>query len=115
LARVGLTANHARLVQPGAFKCHPLSLHDALPILQFRLEKNGDVGTQEVRDKIAAILRQLPQGMDPPLGSWRRMAAILSRTTCVRSEEHTSELQSLRHLVCRPLLDKNKVTIVRSV
>src|SRR5258705_6268164 len=25
-----------------------------------------------------------------------------------RSEEHTSELQSLRHLVCRPLLGKKK-------
>src|ERR1035438_10616312 len=25
---------------------------------------------------------------------------------CVRSEEHTSELQSLRHLVCRLLLEK---------
>src|SRR5437899_8222377 len=25
-----------------------------------------------------------------------------------RSEEHTSELQSLRHLVCRPLLEKKK-------
>src|SRR5262245_64611558 len=34
-----------------------------------------------------------------------------------RSEEHTSELQSLRHLVCRLLLEKkkrkNKVTDVR--
>src|SRR5947199_4397288 len=26
-----------------------------------------------------------------------------------RSEEHTSELQSLRHLVCRPLLEKKKI------
>src|ERR1035441_10641840 len=26
--------------------------------------------------------------------------------TFLRSEEHTSELQSLRHLVCRPLLEK---------
>src|ERR1039458_5012169 len=26
--------------------------------------------------------------------------------TCIRSEEHTSELQSLRHLVCRLLLEK---------
>ena len=26
----------------------------------------------------------------------------------VRSEEHTSELQSLRHLVCRLLLEKKK-------
>src|SRR5258705_5270698 len=28
----------------------------------------------------------------------------------VRSEEHTSELQSLRHLVCRLLLEKKKIT-----
>src|SRR5438045_4964578 len=28
--------------------------------------------------------------------------------SCVRSEEHTSELQSLRHLVCRLLLEKKK-------
>src|ERR1039458_2362171 len=27
-------------------------------------------------------------------------------TSCSRSEEHTSELQSLRHLVCRLLLEK---------
>src|SRR5205814_9792928 len=31
-----------------------------------------------------------------------------SRRHCVRSEEHTSELQSLRHLVCRLLLEKKK-------
>src|SRR5437899_4549462 len=28
----------------------------------------------------------------------------------LRSEEHTSELQSLRHLVCRLLLEKKKMT-----
>src|SRR5258705_1107076 len=32
------------------------------------------------------------------------------RPTCKRSEEHTSELQSLRHLVCRLLLEKKKKT-----
>src|SRR5205814_10356460 len=30
------------------------------------------------------------------------------RTFALRSEEHTSELQSLRHLVCRLLLEKKK-------
>src|ERR1035438_74356 len=29
-----------------------------------------------------------------------------------RSEEHTSELQSLRHLVCRLLLEKKKATLI---
>src|SRR5437899_4717594 len=31
-------------------------------------------------------------------------------TSAPRSEEHTSELQSLRHLVCRLLLEKKKKT-----
>src|SRR5262245_64625429 len=30
----------------------------------------------------------------------------------LRSEEHTSELQSLRHLVCRLLLEKKKTNIL---
>src|SRR5262245_65677626 len=33
-----------------------------------------------------------------------------SSPTRGRSEEHTSELQSLRHLVCRLLLEKKKTT-----
>src|SRR5258705_5306934 len=32
------------------------------------------------------------------------------QTSATRSEEHTSELQSLRHLVCRLLLEKKKHT-----
>src|SRR5437899_9487943 len=32
-------------------------------------------------------------------------------TIDVRSEEHTSELQSLRHLVCRLLLEKKKTLV----
>src|SRR5437899_5784660 len=39
-----------------------------------------------------------------------REAAANLLTNPVRSEEHTSELQSLRHLVCRLLLEKKKKT-----
>src|SRR5258705_3273809 len=39
----------------------------------------------------------------------RRRRDFGPRETChSRSEEHTSELQSLRHLVCRLLLEKKK-------
>src|SRR5947199_2984605 len=34
--------------------------------------------------------------------------ALQDGTMVLRSEEHTSELQSLRHLVCRLLLEKKK-------
>src|SRR5258705_9738227 len=46
--------------------------------------------------------------------NWRSYATW-SAASCslrmVRSEEHTSELQSLRHLVCRLLLEKKKKTM----
>src|SRR5438045_6105952 len=35
---------------------------------------------------------------------------VTVRVPGMRSEEHTSELQSLRHLVCRLLLEKKKKT-----
>src|SRR5205814_3868607 len=41
-------------------------------------------------------------------------ARALCGCRAVRSEEHTSELQSLRHLVCRLLLEKKKKTKIKS-
>src|SRR5205814_10375052 len=38
----------------------------------------------------------------------RRCCSAFRTAQCNRSEEHTSELQSLRHLVCRLLLEKKK-------
>src|SRR5258705_3236538 len=42
-----------------------------------------------------------------------RVAFTELQPICDRSEEHTSELQSLRHLVCRLLLEK-KQSLLRS-
>lgn len=36
-------------------------------VVRFLLEKDGDVGAQEARDKISSITRSLPEGMDVPL------------------------------------------------
>src|ERR1035441_10858499 len=41
----------------------------------------------------------------PPAGSRSEMRLL------ARSEEHTSELQSLRHIVCRLLLEKKKTQL----
>src|SRR2546425_8312907 len=51
---------------------------------------------------------------EDPLGAHLRVTP-----RCVRSEEHTSELQSLAYLVCRLLLEKKKerrlaTSIIRS-
>src|SRR5687767_15974520 len=63
---------------------YTLSLHDALPILLVT-DMHSDMHGQEVHP-----LRDEKRKWD------------------TRSEEHTSELQSLAYLVCRLLLEKKK-------
>jgi len=36
-------------------------------VVEFQLEKNGDVAAQEVREKISQIAADLPRGIDPPI------------------------------------------------
>src|SRR3712207_7186902 len=45
-----------------------------------------------------------------PGGDVDRLMYGYSLTCCLRSEEHTSELQSRQYLVCRLLLEKKKNT-----
>src|SRR5947208_4606128 len=76
---------------------YTLSLHDALPIL-------------------ASYYRRLPTGtdVDAVLESLLHMhhnrAIGIDPDGEKRSEEHTSELQSPDHLVCRLLLEKKKIS-----
>src|SRR5438552_11333946 len=72
---------------------YTLSLHDALPISG---AWNGSSGGCSPRTRPTASVRR---------GTWPR------RWRPSRSEEHTSELQSPDHLVCRLLLEKKKTTI----
>src|SRR5262245_22505369 len=63
----------------------------------------------------AALLKKNPRPTDTDIdeamtnicrcGTYQRIRAAVH---IARSEEHTSELQSLRHLVCRLLLEKKK-------
>src|SRR5438876_5879568 len=72
-------------------KIYTLSLHDALPISVF--QRTSFARTRRLRVTSMAIPRKTKK----------------SKSTCaVRSEEHTSELQSPVHLVCRLLLEKKK-------
>src|SRR5258705_8123238 len=66
---------------------YTLSLHDALPISHRTRRRNAS--GKPPTDCPVVITNAIPRKID-------------------RSEEHTSELQSLRHLVCRLLLEKKK-------
>src|SRR5438034_7921245 len=87
---------------------YTLSLHDALPIFQRRGRPLARPTSQHPRPA------DLPFSLGVPRGSSQRFAGRL-RTPApwpddLRSEEHTSELQSHSDLVCRLLLEKKKNT-----
>src|SRR5947199_5251559 len=73
---------------------YTLSLHDALPI-------SGVGYSRDLRVQQVIGVEARCEGTPSPL----RLDPEAMRA---RSEEHTSELQSLRHLVCRLLLEKKK-------
>src|SRR5689334_24796969 len=83
---------------------YTLSLHDALPISVRRIA-SCRYGTDR-RPLIVRSLRREPL-LSRPRAEFPARAAI---PCAARSEEHTSELQSQFHLVCRLLLEKKKRT-----
>src|SRR5947199_10457801 len=76
---------------------YTLSLHDALPIWY------AGPATAPLKPGIAELDQVVPPSLLTPATIARAPLPVKRR-----SEEHTSELQSLRHLVCRLLLEKKK-------
>src|SRR5205823_12921717 len=83
---------------PPTTEIYTLSLHDALPI--WPLRSRVDAAVAEPRRAEGGGVRV---ALSPYL--FRGMLVGMGR-----SEEHTSELQSLAYLVCRLLLEKKKKT-----
>src|SRR5205814_8466410 len=83
---------------------YPLSLHDALPILivAAELANRRDMSVYATRN----ALNDLAYAVFNKCSIYSVLVAPFF--AFLRSEEHTSELQSLRHLVCRLLLEKKK-------
>src|SRR5262249_60516142 len=80
---------------PAPTEIYTLSLHDALPISSGSRTRRGP----RVRSRWG--FRERSAGR-------RRRTGPRGRSPLQRSEEHTSELQSLTNLVCRLLLEKKK-------
>src|SRR5207253_9960030 len=94
----------------------PLSLHDALPISTAARELDAHVEDLAFHRGLEAVWRALdhankyvvetaPFTLAKDPARRPRVGAILHELCEARSEEHTSELQSRGHLVCRLLLE----------
>src|SRR5205823_6726101 len=89
-----------------------LSLHDALPIFNKRRQRRQLQPRRQATTRLGPLNDFLRVGSRHPLdvlvGTGHAQAIGIRLVLAVRSEEHTSELQSLAYLVCRLLLEKKK-------
>src|SRR5687767_15665380 len=83
---------------------YTLSLHDALPI--FEVDETAGGGKVRAGDSRRGLAYFKKANRPTIWGAVERGGRVKLRV--VRSEEHTSELQSLAYLVCRLLLEKKK-------
>src|SRR2546429_8654263 len=81
---------------------YTLSLHDALPICADAVRQGRDHHLPQRARELAARDALLVRAVA------RLRPAARPAARHARSEEHTSELQSRLHLVCRLLLEKKK-------
>src|SRR5699024_12357154 len=80
--------------QTATTEIYTLSLHDALPIWMKMDKVIGFIGSGNMAESIInGIIK----------------SNLISEKNIIRSEEHTSELQSRFDLVCRLLLEKKKI------
>src|SRR5438067_5594006 len=94
---------------------YTLSLHDALPILSIEggYQENLVVGgAGSIARRVADDLGDRVRLNAPVRSITQRGDALLIEASDVRSEEHTSELQSRFDIVCRLLLEKKKLNKV---
>src|SRR3712207_8392279 len=87
---------------------YTLSLHDALPIYVFQNYREALFPWMSAFANIEYPLKL----MRVPKAERRGRVQALVDHLGVRSEEHTSELQSRQYLVCRLLLEKKKDSIL---
>src|SRR5437660_6532854 len=105
------TARFLFFMDTATTEIYTLSLHDALPIW---LDRAG-IPVLLVGDSLGTTMLGYPDTLSVTMDDMVRHSGAVVRGAPGRSEEHTSELQSRGHLVCRLLLEKKKKQRTRNI
>src|SRR5690348_18012774 len=91
---------------------YTLSLHDALPICETMIRQSPITYANRIKTPTlfinGEIDKRVPFSENEQLYVAIKKNGVPAKMIQYRSEEHTSELQSPVHLVCRLLLEKKK-------
>src|SRR5690625_5389540 len=95
-----------------AVVCHPHPLHEGTmhnKVVTTLVRTYRDLGIDSVRFNFRGVGASEGE-YDQAKGEVEDLLAVVAWMSSQRSEEHTSELQSRGHLVCRLLREKKKAT-----
>src|SRR5207302_2816305 len=111
-----LSPNFSLFLSPPTLALYTLSLHDALPICLAEIDAAAIHRRRELVRERFGLHRLVPVEQVFLAAPVRGFVGLehgekIFRDGPVRSEEHTSELQSRENLVCRLLLEKKKKII----
>src|SRR2546427_6210285 len=95
---------------PSTTEIYTLSLHDALPICVSSARRRA----QPTACGMVSMVRRMKSTSVLSIHG-PAMANTSTAEMSLRSEEHTSELQSQSNLVCRLLLEKKKIKIKKDI
>lgn len=79
----------------------------SIVIATFRLQRNIDVAAQDVRDRVAAALRNLPDDIDPPIVSKFDNDSSPVMTMALSGDRSLRELTELADKTIRPMLERS--------
>src|SRR3954447_1353082 len=77
-------------------------------IATFSLERNIDVAAQDVRDRVATVLKDLPDDVDPPVVSKFNADSALVLTVALSGERSVRELTEIGDKVVKEQLERSK-------
>src|SRR2546425_2743284 len=93
-----------------------MNQHKETSVRAFRRTEAGTAALEDKNSGLSVAYRRILEqvggrdGLRPLLSSYSK-AQLVEWLGQLRSEEHTSELQSLAYIVCRLLLEKKKKNI----
>src|SRR2546422_8264770 len=95
---------------PGDFGCR-VAISQGQSSLQQTLHRQGEAGGRRRQDLDQALTTANQVVQTALMEGLLAAKLVVGHPAVVRSEEHTSELQSRLHLVCRLLLEKKKKNV----
>jgi HAE1 family hydrophobic/amphiphilic exporter-1 len=88
----------------------------SLVVATFNLDRNVDTAAQDVRDRVQAVLRRLPEGTDPPVVTKQDNDSTPVMTVALAADRSIRELTDLANRVVKVQLERSsgvgEVTVV---